>query len=540
MIRVLHHHPNTEDATNYYRGMGMFNQIQRKHPGKFNIIDVQKLDLKWEFISRYDIFFFQRPASLYELSIIRLCKEYGIKTWVDFDDHYGAIPDNNPRKKYYTDYTIRLIQEIATLADVVTVSTRPIQEYFKKFNDQVVIIHNGVDTSMFDIMGAQEVMRTPIILYRGSDTHRHSWEYYEKAFIQLFNDPDLQDYIFGFMGDIPPFVLNHLVPERIKVYQPKDPIQYFNMLQRIRPIVTYVVLTDNEFDQARTCNGYIESTLAGSVCVAPRLPEWIKTGSIQYDTKDPMDIARAIKAAVSQDWSKDKRRAAAQVIHDYNSDIPNRFRMDIMQTLAEPSYLPLPKKEIPKPFTPKEFFDFHITHGWIMDNPVWKKGQEDMADYLIEKFSNMNRVIDLGCGSGSQVEVLNRKGVQAWGIDMNKYNKEYFLKRNPDLKDKYIWGNIVKKKVPGHFDVALCVEVFEHMEDKDIMSVLEYWHDKVDYFVFSSTPFADTPEFDIQWGHINVKQKAHWIRLFKYMKYFHVEDLEYPASWAMLFKPYTI
>lgn len=541
MIRVLHHHPNTQDATNYYRGMGMFNRIQQKHPGEFNIVDVRKLELQWDFITKYDIFFFQRPASIYELSIIRMCKEYGIKTWVDFDDHYGDIPDSNPRKKYYTPYTIRQIEEIAREADIITTSTKRIAEYFKQFNDNVRIIRNGIDCDTFDIMGAQYLLRTPIILWRGSDTHRENWEYYKNAMIKLFQDPELENYIFGFIGDIPPFVLNYLTPERIKVYTSRDPIQYLFMLQKIRPIVTYVLLKDNEFDKARSCNGYLEAVLAGSNPVIPNLPEWSNCTGYTYDTNNPMSVYTTIKRAVSGK-SFENIQNAEDVIKKWSVDEPNNDRIDIMTSLYMDKIKnkPLPTNTIPKPFTDKQFFDFHITHGWIMDNPLWEKGQNDMADYFINKFSNLEKVIDLGCGSGSQVEVLNKKGIPTWGIDMNKYNKEYFLNRNPNLKDKYIWGDLVKKQIPGEFNLALCIEVFEHMEDDDIMKVLKYWHNKVDYFVFSSTPFADTPEFDIQWGHINVKQKDHWIKLFKHMKYFYIEDLEYPCSWAMLFKPLVI
>ena len=54
------------------------------------------------------------------------------------------------------------------------------------------------------------------------------------------------------------------------------------------------------------------------------------------------------------------------------------------------------------------------------------------------------------------------------------------------------------------------------------------------YVLFSST--SEKTDYDEQWGHINVKQQAEWIVMFKRMGYELDRHLFAPTSWSKLFK----
>ncbi len=56
------------------------------------------------------------------------------------------------------------------------------------------------------------------------------------------------------------------------------------------------------------------------------------------------------------------------------------------------------------------------------------------------------------------------------------------------------------------------------------------------YFYFTSTPHASAdPAWDIEWGHINIKQKDEWIALFKKHGFDYMRDANEVTSWGLLF-----
>ena len=58
---------------------------------------------------------------------------------------------------------------------------------------------------------------------------------------------------------------------------------------------------------------------------------------------------------------------------------------------------------------------------------------------------------------------------------------------------------------------------------------------KPKFILFSSTS-ESKPGWDEQWGHINVKQQADWVLMFKKMGYELDRHLFYPTVYSKLFK----
>jgi 2-polyprenyl-3-methyl-5-hydroxy-6-metoxy-1,4-benzoquinol methylase len=86
----------------------------------------------------------------------------------------------------------------------------------------------------------------------------------------------------------------------------------------------------------------------------------------------------------------------------------------------------------------------------------------EMVPFLPEKF---DRVLEIGCGEGAFA--CNYAGAQErWGVEMNASDAEK-AKRFFDhvLNGRY---EQVQMQIPdGHFDLIVCNDVIEHMEDHD-------------------------------------------------------------------------
>jgi SAM-dependent methyltransferase len=181
-------------------------------------------------------------------------------------------------------------------------------------------------------------------------------------------------------------------------------------------------------------------------------------------------------------------------------------------------------------FTEKEFFDWEIQHGLTPENPDYLALHTATAN-LIAPYKP-RRVLEIGPGMGTLLECLAQKGIYAAGIDTNRFHRDHFIRRNPPLADRY--GLLDHKFDLSSFDFVVSIEVFEHMPDELIHEYLKQL--KPRYFLFSSTPHQATPEFDEQWGHINLKPEPAWVHLFSKYGYKLKKKLTLPAEWALLFK----
>ena len=82
---------------------------------------------------------------------------------------------------------------------------------------------------------------------------------------------------------------------------------------------------------------------------------------------------------------------------------------------------------------------------------------------VVETYSG-NKVLDVGCSTGSYVVYLNEKGYDAYGCDILRH-KEW----NGRLKTRFRIADITKLPYKDKsFDTVLAFEVLEHLGDVDI------------------------------------------------------------------------
>jgi 2-polyprenyl-3-methyl-5-hydroxy-6-metoxy-1,4-benzoquinol methylase len=173
--------------------------------------------------------------------------------------------------------------------------------------------------------------------------------------------------------------------------------------------------------------------------------------------------------------------------------------------------------------TEKEFFDHEINNGITPENPDYFLLMDSTAN-IIKNYAR--NIIEIGAGLGTLGECLIHKGCDYYGIEPNKYHREFAKSRGVELYDL---GNY-----PSHTQMIVSIEVLEHLTDEQINEYLESI--EADYFYLSSTPYTTTEEFDTWWGHINIKQVDEWIEFFAEYGYSVHKRLSIPTEWSILFK----
>ena len=143
-------------------------------------------------------------------------------------------------------------------------------------------------------------------------------------------------------------------------------------------------------------------------------------------------------------------------------------------------------------------------------------------------------VFEFGSGLGFFLSACQRVGLYKHvGYDINPYERDFAISKGID-PGRYLIG---KFKTHGSYDAIYSTEVFEHMTDAEIKKVMPVLYNACKkYFYFTSTPHASAdPAWDIEWGHINIKQKDEWIALFKRHGFDYMRDATDVCSWGLLF-----
>ena len=171
----------------------------------------------------------------------------------------------------------------------------------------------------------------------------------------------------------------------------------------------------------------------------------------------------------------------------------------------------------------KEFFDHELSIGVTPENPEYFELMDRTAN-IIKNYAR--NVIEIGAGMGTLGECLEHKGIYYYGIEPNKYHREFARSRGITLNDL---GNY-----PTHTQLIVSIEVFEHLTDEQITEYLTTI--EAEYLYLSSTPYTTTPEFDTWWGHINIKQEEGWIEFMAKFRYSLYRKVDIPTEWSLIFK----
>ena len=161
-------------------------------------------------------------------------------------------------------------------------------------------------------------------------------------------------------------------------------------------------------------------------------------------------------------------------------------------------------------FTKDYYEDGVRKHISGYENYKWEPTSSIPEALDIQKHFNFLTCVDYGCAKGFLVNALRVVGCDAYGEDISEYAVE---NSHPNVR-KY-----VSLPNDNHYDLLICKDVLEHVQELDLPEVLQSLKRKASQFFFV-IPLGDEDRFRIReyavdFTHVTKKDVELWINLFK-------------------------
>lgn len=157
-----------------------------------------------------------------------------------------------------------------------------------------------------------------------------------------------------------------------------------------------------------------------------------------------------------------------------------------------------------------------------LDNPERKSILLEDLKFLSSKKSNINKILDVGCGLGEFLSYCDQAGIETFGFDISSFAIS-LAKNNTTAKLAVLDGAKTKWPYPDDFfDAVTVFDVVEHtLRADNIIS------EAFRVLKKSGLLFVTTPNGDLENGffkkillpydptHINVQGENHWVGLLK-------------------------
>lgn len=262
MKTILMITPNATDGVSLYRHWGPMLALEKQgHVRLVSMPDDPKQISNWQYYKKCDLAFFHRPVRISDEAVFKECEKHGLPTWVDIDDNVWSISGSNDAFDFYNPMALTILGKILQRATVTTVATRPLQSFLRgKLGVEARLVKNALDDNLLRYKKPFKPSQT--ILWRGSKSGQEAFAYYRESLRGL--EPRL--IVLG----IDPFFI---VPE-IKWVKSQNFIDYINTLSKINSPFSFMTHLATEFDETKSCNGWLEVTLTGGVCLMPQYDDW--------------------------------------------------------------------------------------------------------------------------------------------------------------------------------------------------------------------------------------------------------------------------
>lgn len=271
------------NGLSWYRVQGVFTYLEKEMPEvKFGYDDP---NFTWREMLNWDIIYINRASGKAGLEALNNIKNLKKKLWLDFDDNIFYLDKKHQHHDYYANNeTIETFKKLLALADVITVTTNYLKSIFKEYNENIIVIPNSYDERMFPFRNMNNIERNNVILWRGSNFHRHDLYQFKEKIIKLTSEN--KKFIWAFMGDDPWFIKNDNNESVIRFIPPSDAMKYYNDLYNNSPLLVHVPLKNDNFNLAKSNIAMLEAVLAGTTVLAPKTEEWEHNGVFTYDSEE--------------------------------------------------------------------------------------------------------------------------------------------------------------------------------------------------------------------------------------------------------------
>lgn len=132
---------------------------------------------------------------------------------------------------------------------------------------------------------------------------------------------------------------------------------------------------------------------------------------------------------------------------------------------------------------------------------------------IINKQFHPKSLIDMGCGSGLYLAEFYKLGINVSGCDINETALSWIKSILPDIN---VFVSDLRKKISfkQKFDLCLCLEVAEHIEEIYSHIFVENLINSSNIIIFSASPPEQPGIY-----HVNEHEQEFWINLFSEKNY---------------------
>jgi hypothetical protein len=150
------------------------------------------------------------------------------------------------------------------------------------------------------------------------------------------------------------------------------------------------------------------------------------------------------------------------------------------------------------------------------------KSASKLAPIIIEKFHPLS-LMDVGCGNGSWLKVFMQCGIQ----DVLGVDGEWILENQLLVPRHLIHIHDLTKSLhlARRFDLVLCLEVAEHINEKYAATLVNSLAEHSDLIVFSAAVPGQPGDH-----HVNLQPPNYWATLFN-KKGYYTFDIIRPLIW---------
>ena len=227
---------------------------------------------------------------------MRIAKSLGQRLIVDVDDHYDGLHEANLAYRN-TDPSFNKISNRENLkavlaeADIVTVSTPFLRDYYEDKVNRVVMVRNGINPTQFPLRKVTN--SKPVIGWAGSLGWRSNDVEEARGWLSDFlEEHDLRFHHSGSMENMPTFAeVAGVSPDRVST-SPMVPLSRYHEAMTFD--IGLVLLSDIPFN-------YAKSTIKGLEYQASNIP-FISSYSPEYERLAQMGVGRV--AYTQQDWKR--------------------------------------------------------------------------------------------------------------------------------------------------------------------------------------------------------------------------------------------
>lgn len=195
-----------------------------------------------------------------------------------------------------------------------------------------------------------------------------------------------------------------------------------------------------------------------------------------------------------------------------------------------------------KPVSADHYDDDYFVSDWREGdndyNLETRRRIEGRNPQLIKDVFSPQKVLDMGCGPGALMALLDEIGVYSDGID---FSNDIKALAPESVRERIVVGPVDEPQVPDRaYDLVICREVFEHLTVLQVRRTVEMICRASSRFVYATTRFHPEPEsllsfttqFDVDPSHITLLNKEFLRVLFVLEGFRSRPDLEEALDWG--------